>query len=731
MVCVFLLSLTGICLTPKTDDSLVARLSKPDIKPMQKFYLLNELTRLNWKVSSAKSISYGKQGLELANSLGNDSCQIEILYNLGVAYYYATSFEISLSFFFKSIDLAVKRKDNVSIGLLYNSIANVYLATNIFDKALLYYQKSLDIRQKNNDKYGMAANFINISRLYSQTDRKKEAWTYLMDAIKLLEEIGDSARLSTAYNNLGQIYRDEKNLPQALKYNRKALIISKNMDQPWEIAYILNSTGEVYLDMNKFDSALHCFEMGLQQARKINSPDVVLYSYRNLTKYYSASGNYEEFKRAFSNYNNVRDSIFSSQVNNSIAEMQVKYESESKEKENALQKLEINRQRNLRNSFIFTSILILIAVIVLFYRYRAKRMQSVLLESMVEARTRELRKSEQSYRTLIDTMPDAVLHTNNSGIIHYISDHTCALFTLQNPSEMIDSPILDWVLDSDKTRFSSLFENSGDGIPEFENQFMFRKTNGVDFPGEINLAIQKDQYGAASGWIAVIRDVTERKLFEQRILKNTIETEERERTRFSEDLHDGLGPLLSTVKIHLELIKSRTDKREEQEKFIRMANELLDEAIRSTKEIANNLVPNVLNDFGLLEALSVYIDKINRLDAVRITFNAQGVKIRPNRDVETAIYRIAFELINNTLKHANATRIEIRLLESNRFLEFDYHDNGIGMNWAEVNSRKSKGLGLPSIISRIKSLDGEYNFRTSPGNHFGILIKIPVTPSNS
>lgn len=589
-------------------DSLESKLLLHGLTSMQKFHIMNELTRQYWKVSSAKSMLYGKQGLELATAMANDSCRIEILKNLGVACYYATSFEIALQHFFQALDLAGRKNDLPSLGMLYNSIANVYLATNMYDKSLNYYQKSLDIRKKNADKKGIAANYINISRLYSQINRKKDSWRYLLDAIKLLEETGDSARLGTAYNNLGQMYRDEKDLANALKFNRRSLRISKAIDQPWEISYVMNSTGEVFLDMNCYDSAFYYFNEGLRYARRINSLDVVLYSYRGLAKYYSATANFKAFQTVFSKYDVVRDSIFTSQVNNSIAEMQVKYETEAKEKENAIQKLEINKQRNLRNSFIFISLLILIVVVILFYLYRLKRNQSALLEVKVDERTRELRESEQ------------------------------------------------------------------------------------------------------------------------RILRNTIETEERERTRFSEDLHDGLGPLLSTVKIHMELIRSRTDNREDQEKYIRMANELLDEAIRSTKEIANNLVPNVLNDFGLLDALSDHIDKINRIGALKIRFVSEGLDIRPNRIIETAIYRIAFELINNTLKHAKATQVNIRIGETGQFLDFEYHDNGSGIIWAEVNTKPSKGLGLSNIISRVKSLNGEYSFEQSQDKPFGIRISIPLIP---
>lgn len=712
-------------------DSLEYKLASGNLSLLEKFRILDELARLNWKVSSAKSIAYGKQGLEVANQLGNDSCRTEIMNNLGVAYYYATSFEISLDYFLKSLDLAQKMRDQTFTGMLYNSMANVYLATNQFEKAMVFYQKSLEIRKKRNDKTGMAANYINISRLYSQTGKHKEAWGSLLLAIGLLEETGDSARLATAYNNLGEFYRDKNEYQKALLYHHKALKICSALGQSWEIAYIMNSLGEVFLDMNRFDSAKFYVEAALQQARKISSLDVILYSFRNLTKYYSATGNYKSFMNAFEKYNSVRDSIFSSQVNNSIAEMQVRYETEAKEKENVLQKLKINRQQNLLNSFIFTSILILVVVVVLFYMYRAKRMRSVLLESMVLARTSELQKSEQLYRMLIDTMPDAVVHVNPSGIAQYISDHTCALFSLQNNTDMIDSPLDQWVEETDRPRFSKLIENVLEGKSEFDNQFLFRSNSGKIFPGEINLAVQKDQEGCPTGMIAVIRDVTERKLFEQQILKNTIETEERERTRFSEDLHDGLGPLLSTVKIHMELIRSKTDDRDEQEKYIRMANELLDEAIRSTKEIANNLSPNVLNDFGLVEALKVYIEKINRLEAVRVQFQVPAINIRPHRDIETALYRISLELINNTLKHAQAGQINIALRIHDHEINYCYSDDGVGMDWGEVTSRKARGLGLSGIISRVKSLNGDYLVVTQPGEHFRLEIKIPVISAKS
>ncbi len=573
---------------------------------LARLHHLNELTRNQWKVSTPMSLKYGQEALQLAKSTRNDSCLTEIMHNLGVAYYYAASFEMALKYFYDALDIANRRHDHESEAMIYNAIANVYLATNLHKYSLGFYLKSLEIRQKLNDRKGMAANYINISRLYSQTGKKNEAWNYLNKAILLLEETGDSARLSTAYNNLADLYSNDGNFQEALVLNRKAYLISVKLGLPWEISYILNSLGQVYLELQQYDTAYRCFAAGLDYARRIQSLDMAMFSYRNLTRYYSATGNYREFLKAFGYYNAVRDSIFSTQINNSIAEMQVKYETESKEKENALQKLEISRQRGLRNYFLFTSVLILILVVILFNRYRIKRRQSVMLESMVEERTADLRKSEQ------------------------------------------------------------------------------------------------------------------------RVLRTTIETEERERARFSGDLHDGLGPLLSTVKIHLELIRSRAGNGEEQEKYIRMAGELLDEAIRSTREIANDLVPNILNDFGLVDAVRAYIEKINRIGSVKVDFSSIGIDQRPGREIEKALYRIVLELINNTLKHSGATLVMIRMEERGDSLLFDYSDNGRGLHLEQVSRANPSGLGIPNIISRIKSLNGRFHLDSEPGKPFGIRITIPL-----
>ena len=218
-------------------------------------------------------------------------------------------------------------------------------------------------------------------------------------------------------------------------------------------------------------------------------------------------------------------------------------------------------------------------------------------------------------------------------------------------------------------------------------------------------------------------EIAERRRLEQRILSTTIETEERERKRFSEDLHDGLGPLLSTVKMYVDLINNKSGKPQQQQQLIAQAGELLDEAIVSTRQIANNLTPNLLNDFGLAEALQHFARQINASGSLQMDVEVAADFPRVPSVIEVALYRIVAELISNTLKHARASRITIRLWLDDQQLIIEYHDDGIGFDSQVVMQKPHRGLGLTNIISRLRSISGRYELLSQP-EAGGFLVRI-------
>ena len=213
----------------------------------------------------------------------------------------------------------------------------------------------------------------------------------------------------------------------------------------------------------------------------------------------------------------------------------------------------------------------------------------------------------------------------------------------------------------------------------------------------------------------------QRQLLNKRILTAVLRTEEKARSRFSKELHDGLGPLLSSAKMSLTAL-AREERNPEQQEIIANTTYVIDEAIRSLREISNNLSPHVLNDFGLARGVQNFIDKSAAMHDVKIRFTTDLRNERYDTDIEVILYRVICELINNSLKHAACTTIDLSLSRNGSALALDYSDNGRGFN---PQAMMDCGMGLSNISSRINSLGGTFDIVSSKGRgmHASIRIK--------
>lgn len=135
----------------------------------------------------------------------------------------------------------------------------------------------------------------------------------------------------------------------------------------------------------------------------------------------------------------------------------------------------------------------------------------------------------------------------------------------------------------------------------------------------------------------------------------------------------------------------------------------------------------MLNDFGLIETLSVYVDKINKMNSISVDLKIDQNFPVLRKQTEIAFYRIISELLNNTLKHASASKIEIELLKTQGQVEITYSDNGIGCDIQKMLSSPSKGLGLSNITSRVKSINGYCKFNSVPGQYFRTYISVAIS----
>jgi signal transduction histidine kinase len=219
------------------------------------------------------------------------------------------------------------------------------------------------------------------------------------------------------------------------------------------------------------------------------------------------------------------------------------------------------------------------------------------------------------------------------------------------------------------------------------------------------------------------RAETDRLKTERRVINAIINTEENEKKRFAKDLHDGLGPLLSTVKMSLSALTDKIKDPRGQE-ILKNTNFVVNEAISTIKEVSNNLSPHVLSNFGLSSAISAFTNKINQTKVIEIDFKSNMENQRLENDKEVVIYRAACELINNSVLHSGASRIEIELNKHEKFITLQFFDNGRGFDTAKLGLEDNKGMGLSNIETRVKSIEGVFILESSPGKGTSALIKL-------
>lgn len=214
---------------------------------------------------------------------------------------------------------------------------------------------------------------------------------------------------------------------------------------------------------------------------------------------------------------------------------------------------------------------------------------------------------------------------------------------------------------------------------------------------------------------------------QNQLIEAAVRSEELERHRIAETLHDEVGAILSSAKLHLLGIKSEVlDEKDQQ--LHEKGRELLNEVIQKVRGISHNLHSNILKEFGLNEAIRHFVKKVTQGTIINATTNLDDSYTTVNADNDISMYRMVQELINNILKYANASEFLISSTLDGNDLHLVLFHNGDGLTqeqFEELRYRKEGGLGLKNIQNRIILLKGMIHF-TSGDEGYRINIHVPV-----
>ncbi|OKS86500.1 sensor histidine kinase [Mucilaginibacter polytrichastri] len=206
---------------------------------------------------------------------------------------------------------------------------------------------------------------------------------------------------------------------------------------------------------------------------------------------------------------------------------------------------------------------------------------------------------------------------------------------------------------------------------------------------------------------------------QRQLIEAAVRSEETERQRIAEQLHDEIGSLLSAAKLYFRMIKIGHYEKSEQELYNK-GNELLDESITKVRGISHSLHSYILQEFGLNEAIRHFGDKINSGSLISVTTSLDQtyVTLDPQRDI--SIYRIIQELFSNVLKHAQATNINVGSLYKDNSLTLDITHDGKGLTQDDFEELRyiNDGLGLKNIQNRVNLFNGEITFIKNYKDYF-------------
>lgn len=592
-----------------------------------------------------------------------------------------------------------------------------YLSLELYDSSILYCNNAIGIALSTGD-FGKVAE-LNIMKgkalFYSQGP--KQGIVPYKESYKQFAKIGDSAGMASALNGIGVMYQKIGQNDSALNCYIQLVTIAEKMGYEKILGMGYVNMGILYQYKRDFEKAnyyinlsiplnskyrmdlvaLAFMNQGLIHENKIEN-DSALIKYRRALVIYNEFGNNKMLADLYNNFGNVYVALQN-------LDSATYYYIKSKD-----------IYEHLGDWYTFSQVYHNLAMVDYYCGnyYEALAMLDSCLVIANESSNKELESKAFLGKYLVynemgnyQQALESYVHYDslNQNIYNIKKDELIAEMEMKYQNEKKQAQIL--LLERDnlkKAKQSNIYLFSGIGIIIlFTFALLYFRQRTV-----------KDRI-IARQQIKQLEE--EKKLLSARFL---VEGQEEERKRIAKELHDGLGVLLSAAKMQFSTIKN---KNLENRPLIEKATNLLEQAAGDVRKISHNMMPGLLTKLGLYEAIADLFTKLSESNGLEVHTDIPEELKRLSENKEIMLYRIMQELVNNTLKHAEAKNINISMKMIKDQLEIIYSDDGKGFNFED--KLDSKSIGLISIRSRIDFLNGKMVVFSKPGKGTSFQFFIP------
>ena len=361
-----------------------------------------------------------------------------------------------------------------------------------------------------------------------------------------------------------------------------------------------------------------------------------------------------------------------------------------------------------------------------------------------ERKKKDLHESEERYRQLVELSPDAIL-VHTEGKVAYVNTSGETLFGALAPGELFGKKILDLIHPEDRDLVRARIRRidiEGARTPLQEYRILRLDGRVID----IEATGERIAYQGKPSNLVIIRDISGRKQAEREmqalnerlqqeqthrklLSKRLIDLLEEDRRELSMELHDRTGQILAMLKMDLEIILSALKGADTPlQNRVGAAIEKTSLAINDLRIIAYGLMPQMIENLGLIPSLRAMLKDIEARAGIEVNFFCLGFSKRFERDKELAIYRILQEALTNIVKHARAKRVFVNLIEKDQGISLSIEDDGVGFEPEEKMriSRTGGPLGLHIMRERATHLGGELVVESRIGGGTHLLAEIPI-----
>ncbi|QKJ28326.1 sensor histidine kinase [Mucilaginibacter mali] len=563
-------------------------------------------------------------------------------------------------------------RDSIGVATATSNIANSYIRLKQYAKAVDLLEKAIIIYTKKNNAISVANSTANLARAYSGLGNKQKELELKLKAFDMFKKEGYKKGMATVGINLGVYYGKENNITEALKYYNIALQNSWQINDSGNIALLYNNLADLYLKTGNTDKAMFCTDSAWYYAHKNGDRLAQADALLNKAILLHLQGKHTDAVNLTTRYVDLKDSIYTGKMETQVADMEVKYETEKKEN------------------------------------------QILLLN------TANKNKSLQLKNSLLQLNKNQLLITDQKQAL------TIKELQLKNQNQALQNQRLD--AEKKEENIHSLQKQARIQKLELSNQELKLKQRNYIIAAIMLLILG----GVLFVYLEYKRNQLKQKAaLQQQMMQQqdqltqaVIEAEEKERRRIAGDLHDGVGQLFSAVKMNLSGLIYRVNIQKEEDRFLAEKTlALVDESCREVRVISHQMMPNMLLRSGIASDVKSFIEKIDS-ESLKVTVEASGFKDRLESNVETVLYRVIQETVNNVIKHAQASRLNIRLNKDAGGIYADVEDNGIGFDIALIDD--FEGIGLKNIVTRIEYLKGTVKFQSAPDRGTVVKIWVPV-----